>query len=185
MNPNLQLLQPYPFEKLRKLKQDCVPPPHLHTINLSIGEPQHATPSLIVNTMSTALAYGLGKYPITGGQTLTKNIAHWLTRRFQLPLRSLNPNKHILPVNGTREALFAFAQCVVDTRASKPLVLIPNPFYQIYEGAARLAGGLVYQLFRANCLCYPILPLSPLRFGHVANYCIFVHQIILVAQCLT
>ena len=61
MNPNLQLLQPYPFEKLRKLKQDCVPPPHLHTINLSIGEPQHATPSLIVNTMSTALAYGLGK----------------------------------------------------------------------------------------------------------------------------
>jgi N-succinyldiaminopimelate aminotransferase len=73
--------------------------------------------------MSTALAYGLGKYPITGGDKLRSKIARWLTRRFQLPFESINPNKHILPVNGTREALFAFAQCVVDTRASKPLVL--------------------------------------------------------------
>ncbi|HEC84334.1 MAG: succinyldiaminopimelate transaminase [Candidatus Parabeggiatoa sp. nov. 2] len=150
MNPDLHSLQPYPFEKLVKLKQDCVPPPHQSAINLFLGEPQHATPDLVVNAMSTALAHGLGKYPITkGGDALRHSIANWLSFRFKLPADSLDPNRHILPVNGTREALFAFAQCVIDRGASKPLVLMPNPFYQIYEGAALLAGA---QPWFVNCL---------------------------------
>jgi N-succinyldiaminopimelate aminotransferase len=142
MNSDLHLLQPYPFEKLAKLKANCLPPPHLHAINLSLGEPQHATPALIITAMTAALAHGLGKYPTTqGSDILRQSIAHWLAQRFQLPADSLNPNRHILPVNGTREALFAFAQCVVNRQTNRPLVLMPNPFYQIYEGAALLAGA--------------------------------------------
>jgi N-succinyldiaminopimelate aminotransferase len=150
MNPNLNSLQSYPFEKLVKLKQDCVPPTHLKAINLSIGEPQYATPDLIVNAMSIALSDGLKKYPTTkGSYALRQGIANWLIQRFKLPTDSLDPNKHILPVNGTREALFAFAQCVIDQTAPNPLVLIPNPFYQIYEGAALLAGAKPWFI---NCL---------------------------------
>jgi N-succinyldiaminopimelate aminotransferase len=150
MNSALLSLQPYPFEKLAQLKKNCVPPSNLNAINLSLGEPQHATPDIIVNAMSTALASKLGKYPITkGSEDLRDSIAHWLTQRFNLPKTSIVSNQHILPVNGTREALFAFAQCVIDRRAKEPLVLIPNPFYQIYEGAALLAGAKPYFM---NCL---------------------------------
>ncbi|MEN8214854.1 MAG: succinyldiaminopimelate transaminase [Pseudomonadota bacterium] len=150
MNPDLKSLQSYPFEKLAQLKKDCVPPPHLSAINLSLGEPQHATPDLIVNAMSTALAQGQGlkKYPTTrGSNALRRSIAHWLMQRFEFS--SLDPDRHILPVNGTREALFAFAQCVINRETPEPLVLIPNPFYQIYEGAALLAGA---KPFYINCL---------------------------------
>ncbi len=150
MNPSLHSLKPYPFEKLAKLKQDGIPNPQKSAINLSIGEPQHPTPDLIINAMSSALAHGLGKYPLTRGtEALVCSIAQWLTQRFKLPTDSLDPKKHILPVNGTREALFAFAQCVIDRTASNPLVLMPNPFYQIYEGAALLADAKPWFI---NCL---------------------------------
>jgi len=148
MNPDLQLLQSYPFEKLAQLKKDCLPPDK-SAINLSIGEPQHAAPDLILKAMTTALDYGLGKYPSTkGSDALRQSITHWLTQRFKLPVKSLS-NQHILPVNGTREALFALTQCVINRKISKPLVLMPNPFYQIYEGAALLAGAKPYYI---NCL---------------------------------
>ena len=139
MNPNLDLLQPYPFEKLAILKKDCSPPSDLSHINLSIGEPQHPTPTSIVNAMTRALPE-LKKYPTTAGTLeLRETIAQWLIKRFNLSV--LDAKTQILPVNGTREALFAFAQAVIDRQANNPLVLSPNPFYQIYEGAAFLAGA--------------------------------------------
>lgn len=142
MNPDLGLLQSYPFEKLAQLKQGIIPSPHLHAINLSIGEPQHDTPQLVVKAMTATLGTTLAKYPTTlGSETLRQSIAQWLKQRFNLPENSLDPAQHILPVNGTREALFAFAQAVINRQAVEPLVLIPNPFYQIYEGAAWLAGA--------------------------------------------
>ncbi len=147
MNPNLLTLQSYPFQKLAKLIQ--APPAHLSAINLSIGEPQHPTPQLVVDALCQALPAGLEKYPTTkGNHQLRQSIANWLIQRFQLPNDSINPDLHVLPVNGTREALFAFAQCVVNHKAKAPLVLMPNPFYQIYEGAALLAGA---QPWFINC----------------------------------
>ncbi len=141
MNSDLQKLQPYPFEKLRKLKQGCHPPAGLDHIALSIGEPRHPTPAFITEAVLSHL-HGLSAYPLTkGAPELREAICDWLTRRFQLPGGSLDPEHHVLPVNGTREALFAFAQTVVDRNQSNPLVLMPNPFYQIYEGAALLAGA--------------------------------------------
>jgi N-succinyldiaminopimelate aminotransferase len=150
MNPHLTELHAYPFEKLNQLKANLTPPEHLTPINLSIGEPQHPTPAFIHDALTSALA-GLGKYPLTkGNEALRQAIADWLILRFQLPAASIDPNAHILPVNGTREALFAIAQTVVDaTQTPAPLVLMPNPFYQIYEGAALLAGAKPYYL---NCL---------------------------------
>ncbi len=140
MNPNLDLLQPYPFEKLAALKQGVEPPADRPAIVLSIGEPQDATPALIREALMAHL-HGLASYPTTRGMApLRGQIAAWLTRRFGLPAAALDPERHILPVNGTREALFAFAQAVIDP-ADSPLVLMPNPFYQIYEGAALLAGA--------------------------------------------
>ena len=140
MNPDLRKLQPYPFEKLAALKAGVSPPAGKDAINLSIGEPQHTTPTFIVEELITHM-HGLSNYPVTkGSAALREAIAHWLARRFALPQSSLDPDRHILPVNGTREALFAFAQAVID-RAANPLVLMPNPFYQIYEGAALLAGA--------------------------------------------
>jgi N-succinyldiaminopimelate aminotransferase len=142
MNPELNLLQPYPFEKLAQLKRHCTPPAHLKAINLSLGEPQQATPAFIIDAMCSALASGIRRYPTTQGHDeLRQSIAHWLIRRFHLAGDDLDHKKHILPVNGTREALFAFAQCIIDRRRSTPRVLMPNPFYQIYEGAALLAGA--------------------------------------------
>lgn len=140
MNPDLGLLQAYPFEKLAQLKAGITPPADSLPIVMSIGEPKHAVPSFIAEELCTHL-HGLGHYPATRGiPALRQAIAEWLVRRFQLKSDSLHIEYNILPVNGTREALFAFAQCVVD-RSRNPLVLMPNPFYQIYEGAALLAGA--------------------------------------------
>ena len=145
MNPDLHKLQPYPFEKLARLKQGATPPEALAHVNLSIGEPQHPTPHFIGEALIAHL-HGLSKYPTTKGiPELRQSIAHWLEKRFALPQGGIDPERQVLPVNGTREALFAFAQCVVD-RAMRPLVVMPNPFYQIYEGAALLAGAEPYFL---------------------------------------
>ncbi|KAA6184556.1 succinyldiaminopimelate transaminase [Thiohalocapsa marina] len=145
MNPNLDRLQPYPFEKLAALKQGVEPPRDLPHIALSIGEPKHPTPAIIGEALLSHL-HQLAVYPSTRGiDALRETIAAWLVRRFALPASSLDPQRHILPVNGTREALFAFAQAVVDP-ADDPLVLMPNPFYQIYEGAALLAGAQPHYL---------------------------------------
>ncbi|WP_295400576.1 succinyldiaminopimelate transaminase [uncultured Thiocystis sp.] len=145
MNPDLGRLQPYPFEKLAALKQGLQPPRGQEPIALQIGEPKHPTPSLITDALIAHL-HQLSVYPTTRGTPeLREAIARWLTVRFQLvggnaSRLGIDPERQILPVNGTREALFAFAQAVVD-RSRTPLVLMPNPFYQIYEGAALLAGA--------------------------------------------
>jgi N-succinyldiaminopimelate aminotransferase len=139
VNPNLDKLQPYPFEKLRRLYAGIEPPAALRPIRLSIGEPQHATPEFIKQVLAASLD-GLANYPTTqGSETLRGAIAAWMARRYGLP--ELDPETQVLPVNGSREALFAFAQCVVDATRHGALVLCPNPFYQIYEGAAFLAGA--------------------------------------------
>jgi N-succinyldiaminopimelate aminotransferase len=139
MNPNLDRLQPYPFQKLAALLQDLTPRSLPRPINLSIGEPKHPTPDFIRRALSDNLD-GLASYPPTSGSpALREAIAQWLTRRYALG--SLDPAKQVLPVNGSREALFAFAQAVVDASRPGALVVMPNPFYQIYEGAALLAGA--------------------------------------------
>ena len=141
MNSDLPKLQPYPFEKLKQLKAGVQTPPGLEHIALSIGEPKHPTPAFITEAVLSHL-HGLSVYPLTrGGIDLRQAICEWLSHRFQLPADSLDPESSVLPVNGTREALFAFAQAVVDRTGNEPLVLMPNPFYQIYEGAALLAGA--------------------------------------------
>jgi N-succinyldiaminopimelate aminotransferase len=138
MNPDLAKLQPYPFERLRQLLAGNTPPTALAHINLSIGEPKHATPKLIFDALTAALPT-LASYPSTlGTDALRESIAAWLTRRYALP--PIDPAMQVMPVAGSREALFAFAQTVVD-RTQPARVLIPNPFYQIYEGAALLAGA--------------------------------------------
>ena len=142
MNPHLQDLHPYPFEKLRALFEGITPPAGYSPIRLSIGEPQHATPAFIRESLVDNLG-GLANYPTTqGSDALRKSIASWLERRYSLP--AVNPATQVLPVNGSREALFAFAQCVVDGAKPDALVICPNPFYQIYEGAAYLAGAKPY-----------------------------------------
>ncbi len=138
MNPNLDRLQAYPFEKLRALFAGIEAPAHLKPIRLSIGEPRHPTPAFIKQTLADNLD-GLAVYPTTAGSdTLREAIANWLTRRYQLD--GLNAASHVLPVNGSREALFAFGQAILDSTRPGARVLCPNPFYQIYEGAALLAG---------------------------------------------
>lgn len=145
MNPLLESLQPYPFEKLARLKAGIEPPQDLSPIALSIGEPQHPTPSVIRDALIQHLD-GLTQYPQTKGiLPLRESISSWLSRRFTLPLGSIDPESMVLPCGGTREALFAFAQTVVD-RSKDTLVLMPNPFYQIYEGATLLAGATPYFL---------------------------------------
>lgn len=140
MNPDLDKLQPYPFQTLAKLFSGIEPAADKSAIRLSIGEPKHPTPALIHTAMKANLE-GLASYPLTrGSDALREAISAWLIKRFQLPADSLLPEKHILPVNGTREALFALAQTVVN-RNHNATVLMPNPFYQIYEGAALLAGA--------------------------------------------
>ena len=147
MNQNLNQLQPYPFEKLNKLK-NIAQTTDKNPINLALGEPQHAIPSLLKQAIQQVSIDGFSKYPATkGGEIIRRNIGNWLIKRFKLP--TINPNEHILTVNGTREALFSFAQCIVDNTVSQPLVLIPNPFYQIYEGATLLAGAEPWFI---NCL---------------------------------
>jgi N-succinyldiaminopimelate aminotransferase len=144
MNPLLSRLQPYPFEKLRALTADIVPSPSHRPIGLGIGEPKHAAPQFVRDTLAGALD-GLAVYPPTAGSAaLREACAAWVQRRYRV---ALDAATQVLPVNGTREALFALAQAVVDpTRvnsAAPPVVICPNPFYQIYEGAALLGGAQV------------------------------------------
>ncbi len=138
MNPLLNRLQPYPFERLRKLFSGVVPPTGFSPISLGIGEPRHPTPGFIRHALSDNLA-GLASYPATAGEpALRKAFVRWLAQRYGVQLDS---DSQVLPVNGSREALFAFAQTVVDGTRDRALVVCPNPFYQIYEGAALLAGA--------------------------------------------
>ena len=137
MNSRLLQLQSYPFERLRALLAGLTPAGT--PIRLSIGEPQHATPDLIARALTGHLD-GLSVYPATAGlDRLRDTLAAWFERRYGL--KKLDPRTQVLPVNGTREALFAFGQAVIDTSRSQPAVVSPNPFYQIYEGAALLAGA--------------------------------------------
>jgi N-succinyldiaminopimelate aminotransferase len=140
LNPFLGKLHPYPFEKLRQLFSGMTPNPDLPEIKLSIGEPQHATPQFIKDALIAGLG-GLSSYPTTlGVPALRHAIADWMARRYGLS--GIDPETQIIPVNGSREALFALTQTVIDpSRGYTPLVVCPNPFYQIYEGAAYLAGA--------------------------------------------
>lgn len=144
MNPNLAKLQPYPFEKLAQLKSGLTPTSKLTAISLSIGEPKHPTPQFITDTLIAHIR-DVAIYPTTlGSLELRIACADWLIQRFMLPANGIDPHTQILPVNGTREALFAIAQVVInahETNTASPLVVLPNPFYQIYEGAAVLAGA--------------------------------------------
>ncbi|MBC7161704.1 MAG: succinyldiaminopimelate transaminase [Immundisolibacter sp.] len=140
MNPGFADLQPYPFERLRGLLADVRHGGGLPLIDLSIGEPRHAPPALVRNALIDNLD-GLGRYPKTAGSDeLRAAIADWLVRRHGLPEGAVDPARQVLPASGTREALFAIAQCLID-RAPGARVAMPNPFYQIYEGAALLAGA--------------------------------------------
>jgi N-succinyldiaminopimelate aminotransferase len=142
LNPHLAQLQPYPFERLRALFASVVPNPQKPPISLSIGEPRHATPRLLLDALAAG-AKGLANYPTTAGApALREAIAAWLKRRHGLI--SLDPATQVLPVLGSREALFSFAQTVVDASRAGATVVVPNPFYQIYEGAALLAGATPY-----------------------------------------
>jgi N-succinyldiaminopimelate aminotransferase len=139
VNPDLARLQPYPFEKLRQLFAGVSPAPTLGEIKLSIGEPQHETPPFIQRALADNLA-GLANYPTTqGSDALRQAIAGWIAGRYGVP--APDAATQVVPVNGSREALFAFAQTVVDRGKSGAKVVCPNPFYQIYEGAALLAGA--------------------------------------------
>lgn len=144
MNPRLNELHPYPFEKLRQLMaQAGTPPAGIAPINLSIGEPKHATPSLITQAMQNSMD-GLSVYPPTKGDTALRSaIADWIARRYDIARP--DPETQVLPALGSREALFAFAQTVIDPDAGS-WVVCPNPFYQIYEGAALLAGARPYYI---------------------------------------
>jgi N-succinyldiaminopimelate aminotransferase len=141
VNPRLSRLQPYPFERLRHLLADVAPHPALAPINLSIGEPRHPTPRFILDAMSGGAA-GVANYPTTNGTpALREAIAGWLSRRHGT---SIDPATQVLPVLGSREALFAFGQTVIDASRAGATVVMPNPFYQIYEGSALLAGAEPY-----------------------------------------
>jgi len=145
MNPALDLLHPYPFEKLRALLAGAAPPAERSAISLSIGEPKHASPALVAQALAANLDQ-LAVYPSTLGLPLLREtIANWCARRFGLQSGWIDPALHVLPVNGTRAALFAFTQAVID-RSRDGLVISPNPFYQIYEGAALLAGATPHYL---------------------------------------
>jgi N-succinyldiaminopimelate aminotransferase len=138
MNPYLKLLQPYPFQKLARLFEDLAPPADKTPIALSVGEPKHAPPGFVMDDLAANLDK-ISNYPATAGLPMLREaIAHWLNRRFGLA--GIDPASQVLPVNGTREALFAFAQAAVEP-GPDALVMSPNPFYQIYEGAALLAGA--------------------------------------------
>jgi N-succinyldiaminopimelate aminotransferase len=140
MNPLLSRLHPYPFERLRALTKDIVPNPAFKPIGLGIGEPRHATPELIKQAIVENLK-GLASYPATAGEpALRQTIAAWVMRRYGV---AVDPMTQVLPVGGSREALFALAQTVIDPTRPGATVVCPNPFYQIYEGAALLAGARV------------------------------------------
>ncbi|WP_426417336.1 succinyldiaminopimelate transaminase [Aestuariirhabdus sp. LZHN29] len=140
MNPDLAALHPYPFEKLSRLKSGIEPPADRDPIALSIGEPKHSAPAFVTDYLASNLE-GLSHYPTTLGLTeLRETIAHWLQQRFRLN-RAPSAATEVIPVNGTREALFSFTQAVISRKQASPRVLMPSPFYQIYEGASFLAGA--------------------------------------------
>jgi N-succinyldiaminopimelate aminotransferase len=144
VNPSLDRLQTYPFQKLAALFSDVAPNPAHQPISLHIGEPKHPTPDFIKRTLADNLA-GLANYPTTlGGEKLRQAIGAWLTRRYGLA--AIDPQSEIVPVNGSREALFAFAQSVIDPTQPDPVVVCPNPFYQIYEGAVLFAWAAPHYL---------------------------------------
>ena len=144
MNPDLNRLQPYPFQKLAALFREATPNPAYRPISLHIGEPKHATPQFIKDSLTANLG-GLANYPTTAGSdALRGSIADWLQRRYDIP--AVDAKSQVLPVNGSREALFAFAQTAIDRTRENPVVVCPNPFYQIYEGAALLAGATPHLL---------------------------------------
>lgn len=148
MNSRLGALQPYPFEKLAALTRGITPSSGKSAIRLSMGEPQHAAPAFVLEALTSNLK-GFSSYPVTKGSgELRAAIAGWVNRRFRLTRQPLQPDRHVLPCAGTREALFSFAQAVIERRAhaEQPVVIMPNPFYQIYEGAALLAGARPYFL---------------------------------------
>ncbi|HEV7799518.1 MAG TPA: aminotransferase class I/II-fold pyridoxal phosphate-dependent enzyme, partial [Burkholderiales bacterium] len=139
MNPRLDHLQSYPFQKLTALLEGAKPNPDLRPISLYIGEPKHPTPEFIKRVLSDNLS-GLASYPATlGTPELRTAIAHWLQQRYGID--AIDSASQVIPVNGSREALFAIAQAVIDPTKPDPIVVCPNPFYQIYEGAALLAGA--------------------------------------------
>jgi N-succinyldiaminopimelate aminotransferase len=149
VNQLLGSLQPYPFERLAAVKNAVTPAADKTCIDLSIGEPKHPTPRVITATLAEHLQE-LSRYPTTRGDAMLRNsIAAWLGRRFHLADSLIDPERHVVPVNGTREALFAIAQVVVNANSgNRPIVMLPNPFYQIYEGAALMAGAEPYYV---NC----------------------------------
>ncbi|WP_434777074.1 succinyldiaminopimelate transaminase [Neisseria sp. Ec49-e6-T10] len=155
MNSLLSRLQPYPFERLRALMSSCQPKAGLAPINLQIGEPKHPTPQLITDALTKNLST-LAQYPATLGlESLRQTCATWLKNRYQI---DVCPNTQILPTNGSREALFAFVQTIIhaeQNKQTKPIIISPNPFYQIYEGAAFLAGA---DTFYVNCLAPDFMP---------------------------
>jgi N-succinyldiaminopimelate aminotransferase len=169
MNPDLLRLQPYPFERLSELFAGVALPEDLYPVSLSIGEPRHATPGFITEELITHL-HGLSRYPTTRGQPqLRQAITSWLVKRFELPENTLDPEQQVLPVNGTREALFAFAQCVID-RIAEPVVLMPNPFYHEHHSGNRRQA----RHRRRTCRHLETLPAGvylhtrqPDRSGHV------------------
>ncbi|OSZ75297.1 succinyldiaminopimelate transaminase [Hydrogenophaga sp. IBVHS1] len=139
MNPLLARLQPYPFERLRRLFADVTPNPALRPISLGIGEPRHATPDFLKQALADSLGTSLTGYPATAGEPgMRQACAGWVQRRYGI---ALDPATQVLPINGSREALFAFAQTVLDPTREGATVVMPNPFYQIYEGAAFLGGA--------------------------------------------
>ena len=139
MNPLLARLQPYPFERLRRLFADVIPNPALRPISLGIGEPRHATPEFLKHALAASLDTGLAGYPATAGEPgMRQACAGWVQRRYGI---AIDPATQVLPINGSREALFAFAQTVIDPTREGATVVMPNPFYQIYEGAAFLGGA--------------------------------------------
>jgi N-succinyldiaminopimelate aminotransferase len=143
VNPRLALLQPYPFERLRAAMSEIVPDAAKSPINLAIGEPRHPTPQLVLDALADGAVKGLSNYPTTlGAPALREAIARWLAWRHGLP--DLDPGTQVLPVLGSREALFAFGQTVIDGSRPGATVVVPNPFYQIYEGAALLAGAGIW-----------------------------------------
>lgn len=145
MNPNLNQLEPYPFEKLAKLNQDIQPPAGKNPIVMHIGEPKHVAPEFVLKALHDNRAR-FSNYPtVQGSIEIRQAIVNWLNKRFRLQVDLLDANRNILPVNGTREALFAFTQLIVNKDADA-LVLMPNPFYQIYEGATFLAGAKPYYI---------------------------------------
>ncbi len=145
MNPKLNHLHPYPFEKLNQLKHGVIPPADKSAIALSIGEPKHPTPLFIQQALQQHLP-SLVSYPTTRGtDELRQTIAHWVCQRYDIDSSWMSAEKNVLPVNGTREALFAFTQTIIEPD-QQGVVIMPNPFYQIYEGAALLAGAEPYYL---------------------------------------